>query len=203
MRSMQGKKNLQLVSLETKIHTSNILGILMIINNKNSGTLLTASATSAASIPSTSKPVSALDSHLGFWLRYVSNHVSGRFEKSVEAAGVSISEWVALRILYSETESTPTDLMRELGMTKGAISKILASLEKKELLSREVSQLDRRAQKISLTKKAKNLVPKLATLADQNDELFFGHMSAQQRTDLISNMQKIIDLHGMRQIPVE
>ncbi|MFZ6875169.1 MarR family winged helix-turn-helix transcriptional regulator [Undibacterium sp. Di27W] len=149
------------------------------------------------------KSVSTLDSHLGFWLRYVSNYVSGRFEKSVEGAGVSISEWVALRTLYSKTESTPADLMQELGMTKGAISKILGSLEKKELLKRETSLIDRRAQHISLTRKGKNLVPELAALADENDELFFGHMSPQQRMDLMSGMQKIIDLHGMRKIPVE
>lgn len=158
---------------------------------------------SISSAISTGKSVSALDSHVGFWLRYVSNYVSGRFEKSVEAAGVSISEWVALRTLYSKTESTPADLMRELGMTKGAISKILGSLEKKELLKRETSLVDRRAQQISLTRKAKNLIPKLAALADQNDEKFFGHMSPQQRVDLISVMQEIICLHGLREIPVE
>jgi len=158
---------------------------------------------SMASATSTGKPVSTLDSHLGFWLRYVSNYVSACFEKSVEAAGVTISEWVALRTLYSKTDSTPADLMCELGMTKGAISKILASLEKKELLRRETSLVDRRAQQITLTRKAKNLVPKLAALADQNDEKFFGHMSPQQRMDLISIMQEITCVHGLKEIPVK
>ena len=44
--------------------------------------------------------VSELESHLGFWLRYASNHVSGEFQKQVEVNGVSVSEWVALRRLF-------------------------------------------------------------------------------------------------------
>ena len=33
---------------------------------------------------------SALTDHLGFWLRLTSNHVSGRFARALEAAGVSV-----------------------------------------------------------------------------------------------------------------
>ena len=40
--------------------------------------------------------ISSLESHIGFWLRFVSNHVSNRFALLVEKEGVSISEWVAL-----------------------------------------------------------------------------------------------------------
>ncbi len=42
---------------------------------------------------------SALDTHLGFWLRMVSNQVSVEFARSIMAQGVSVSEWVALRRL--------------------------------------------------------------------------------------------------------
>ena len=43
--------------------------------------------------------VSDLTAHLGYWLRYVSNHVSHAFARKVEARGVTVAEWVLLRQL--------------------------------------------------------------------------------------------------------
>ncbi len=43
--------------------------------------------------------VSTLEAHLGYWLRYVSNHVSHAFALKVAAHGVSVAEWVVMREL--------------------------------------------------------------------------------------------------------
>ena len=43
---------------------------------------------------------SSLDRHLGYWLRAVSNAVSRGFAARVEAEGVSVAEWVFLRLLH-------------------------------------------------------------------------------------------------------
>ncbi|MEG2964613.1 MAG: MarR family transcriptional regulator, partial [Janthinobacterium sp.] len=55
----------------------------------------------AAAMPQASHPnsahVSELEAHLGYWLRFVSNHVSHSFQKKAEANGVTVSEWVVLR----------------------------------------------------------------------------------------------------------
>ena len=149
------------------------------------------------------EPVSSLESHLGFWLRFVSNHVSGRFEKSVEDAGVSLSDWVALRSMYGRSETSAATLMAELGMTKGAISKIISRLEEKGLLTRETSDSDRRAQYLALTKKGKALVPKLARLADENDALFFAHLTPAEKQGMLGILQKIVAIHGLKTVPVQ
>lgn len=39
-------------------------------------------------------PPSPLEAHLGFWLRFVSNHASTRFQQQLEAKGVTFTEWV-------------------------------------------------------------------------------------------------------------
>ncbi|MFZ6734433.1 MarR family winged helix-turn-helix transcriptional regulator [Undibacterium sp. Ji42W] len=147
--------------------------------------------------------VSSLDSHAGFWLRFVSNYVSARFEASVAVERVSLSEWVALRSLFDTGASDPFALMRELGMTKGAVSKIITRLEEKGMVSRQTSAIDKRATQILLTATGKNLVPRLATLADENDALFFGHLSDKQRSELISVMKQIADMHDLKVVPVK
>jgi DNA-binding MarR family transcriptional regulator len=152
--------------------------------------------------------VSGLEVHAGFWLRFVSNHVSGRFRKLVEENGVTVSEWVALRALYDDsavavTRITTSTLVDSLGMTKGAVSKILARLEEKELVRREADQVDARVQRLALTEAGRALVPRLAALADQNDEHFFGFLEPAQRAALVKTLQNIVRAHGLTQLPTE
>lgn len=147
--------------------------------------------------------VSGLESHLGFWLRFISNHVSGRFQRLMEAKGVSVSEWVALRQLFQSGAASPAQLMDALGMTKGAISKIISRLEDKQLVGRETSAADRRAQRVLLTAAGRRLVPQLARLADRNDARFFGHLPASTRDELIALMADIARRHEFRQVPLE
>ncbi|MGY4827057.1 MarR family winged helix-turn-helix transcriptional regulator [Sphaerotilaceae bacterium SBD11-9] len=149
-----------------------------------------------------SPPVSPLDAHLGFWMRYVSNRVSSEFERAMLASGVSVTEWVALRTLYGQGESTHAALMASLGMTKGAISKVITRLQQKALLERAAHSENARAQVLRLTAAGRALVPKLARQADQNDERFFGHLSDKQRAQLATLLKEMVRLHQMNEVPV-
>lgn len=146
---------------------------------------------------------SALEAHLGYWLRFVSNHVSHAFQRKVEACGVKVSEWVVLRSLHGAEGVTPGALVRSLGMTKGAVSKLIDRLEERGLVTRAVSDLDRRQQELALTARGRALVPKLARLADDNDREFFGHMSPELRDTLRRAMQQIAELHRLQETPVD
>ncbi len=147
-------------------------------------------------------PVSPLDAHLGFWMRFVSNQVSGEFARAVEARGVSVSEWVALRTLYDQAGTTHAALMASLGMTKGAVSKVVSRLQDKGLVTRAAHAADARAQVLALTRAGRALVPALAREADANDERFFGHLSAKQRRDLMTLLQEMVRLHQLEQVPL-
>ena len=109
-----------------------------------------------------------LHAHLGFWLRLVSNQVSGRFRQLLEEQGSSVSEWVALSALSRQSGTTHADLIRALGMTKGAASKIVSRLEAQGLARRQQASDGSRTQVLSLTPRGRALVPRLAALADQN-----------------------------------
>src|SRR5690606_33518497 len=118
---------------------------------------------------------SPLEAHLGFWLRFVSNHVSSRFSRLLESQNLSVTEWVAMRTLYQCPEVRHADLIDALGMTKGAASKVISRLEEKALAERRVSPESSREQVLCLTAKGMRLVPELSALADENDEFFFAH----------------------------
>ena len=146
--------------------------------------------------------VSPLDAHLGFWLRFVSNHVSARFAQLVEEEGATVTEWVALRTLFDKPQTTHAELIAALGMTKGAASKVVTRLEEKGLARRQQAEGSAREQVLLLTPKGRALVPRLAALADQNEEHFFGHMSARERQALMKAFQALAAQHHLNELPV-
>lgn len=150
-----------------------------------------------------SAEISDLEAHLGYWLRFVSNSVSQAFQRKVEAEGVTVSEWVVMRCLYGLRETSPGALADAIGMSKGAISKLLTRLEGKALVHRAVRAHDRRQQMIALTPEGEALVPRLARLADDNDAWFFGHLSPETRAELRALMQEIVRRHHLESVPVD
>ncbi|HWK69747.1 MAG TPA: MarR family winged helix-turn-helix transcriptional regulator [Burkholderiaceae bacterium] len=145
---------------------------------------------------------SQLEDHLGYWLRFISNHVSRRFQQLLEDQGTSVTEWVALRALFEQAETSHAELIQRLGMTKGGASKIVSRLEEKGLAQRRLAENAQREQVLSLTREGQALVPKLSILADQNDAHFFGHLPADQRKALRDLLETLVVHHRLQEVPV-
>jgi DNA-binding MarR family transcriptional regulator len=147
-------------------------------------------------------PVSQLTVHIGFWLRMVSNHVSHAFAAKLVDKEVTVAEWVVMRALYAREPTPPSRLADEMGMTRGAITKLADRLIGKALVVREASRKDGRAQTLALTKRGRGLVPQLAALADRNDAEFFDCLSAHER-ETLTNLLKTLAARGeMSAIPI-
>lgn len=153
--------------------------------------------------PSPTVPVSELQAHLGYWLRFVSNHVSHAFAQKVAGQGVTVAESVLLREMLRTGPANPSDLADNLGLSRGAISKLIDRLTTKKLAKRCAAQsADRRYQTVSLTAKGTKLVPTLAALADQNDREFFGHLTAAEQSDMIKLLYDIARRHEWKDVSV-
>jgi DNA-binding MarR family transcriptional regulator len=153
-------------------------------------------------LPAKPKTVSTLETHLGYWLRYVSNQVSQAFSRKVQERGVTVAEWVLMRELYDK-ETMPSALAERLGMTRGAISKLADRLAAKKMITRKASKEDRRFQTLALTDDGRALVPALAALADENDAEFFGHLDRDTRRTIETAMKEIVQRQGLRTVPVD
>ena len=149
------------------------------------------------------KSTSTLEDHAGYWLRYVSNHVSHAFARKVEAQGVTVAEWVLLREMYDAGATNPSQLASAIGLTRGAVSKLVERLCQKKLAVRCSSDGDRRYQTVELTAAGKRLVPVLAQLADENDREFFGHLKPREKASLVRLLQNIVRRHGWKDLPVD
>src|SRR6185437_1868405 len=157
--------------------------------------------TNGASVPRRTE-LSSLETHLGYWLRYVSNHVSHAFALKLSEAGVTVAEWVVLRELY-DSECAPSALADRLGMTRGAISKLADRLIAKEMIVRRPSADDRRFQSLALTRRGRAITPKLAALADENDAEFFADLDVETRERIMGAMKDVVRHKGLRGAPVD
>jgi DNA-binding MarR family transcriptional regulator len=147
--------------------------------------------------------VSDLKEHVGFWLRFVSNHVSHAFARKLLASGATVAEWVVMREMFDGRETSPGVLAERIGMTRGGVSKLVDRLVSKKLITRREQSDDRRFQSIALTAAGRRLLPQLAALADRNDEEFFHPLSTGERAALIAMMKKLVRAHGLETLPTE
>ncbi len=147
--------------------------------------------------------ISDLRSHLGFWMRFVSNHVSQSFARKIEKQGVTVAEWVILREMYEHKDKiSPGIIVKQTGLTKGAVSKLVDRLHTKKLVERLCAKDDKRFQEIALTEEGRVLVPKLAHSADRNDDEFFGCLGRKEQEALEQILKLIVSKNQLTQTPV-
>lgn len=145
--------------------------------------------------------ISGLENHVGYWLRFVSNHVSESFRARLKKHDVTVSEWVALRTLYNHPSCALNVLAKEMGIDAGVTSRLVERLIRKKWVTRKISSEDRRFVTLELTSGGRTLVPRLAKEADQNDEFFFRHLSKVDRERLIAIMKVLIKSNELKEKP--
>ena len=101
-------------------------------------------------------------------LLLMGRHVERSLRETADRHGLQGSELLLLDALKltAEHSLTPTQLQVRLGLTKGAVTKLMNNLERLGLISRSVSQQDRRISHVALTPKAQDT---LETILDHHE----------------------------------
>ena len=136
-------------------------------------------------------PLAGRSSDLGYWLQRGADHFARVLRTRLAAAGITHAEYAALRELYQLGGTSPSLLVIELGMTKGAVSKTLDRLREKGLVARWIVEEDQRQHVVDLTRKGDALVPELQRLADEADAECFGHLSERRRHELRTVLEAV------------
>jgi DNA-binding MarR family transcriptional regulator len=143
------------------------------------------------SVKMPSKP-SALEDHLGYWLRKLSNAVSSSFAERLARQEVSVPQWVVLRTLFDHESLPLKEIVARVEVDQGSLSRMVDRLMVRGWVQREADAGDRRAVAISLTKQGRSLVPTLATEADKNEEAFFAGLSQTEHEKFLQTIQELL-----------
>lgn len=148
--------------------------------------------------------VSELTHHLGYKMRQVSNAVSQAFAQQLARFDVTVAEWVVLRALFGvEGPVAPSVLADQIGLTRGAISKLVDRLTQKGLVRVVQDPIDRRYQLVHLSSEGRDRVPALAHVADANDLRFFDALSGRDRATLGRLLDQLIRHHQLGLHPID
>ncbi len=149
------------------------------------------------------RQLNQLESHLGYWLRRVSNTVSGTFARALQEKQTSVAEWVLLRELHERGQTAPGELADCLGLTRGAVSKIVDKLDAKGWIQTQAKESDSRFRLLSLTRAGRRNLPVLAEIADQNDARYFDCLSATEKKNLRKLLAKLTEHNRIHDVPTE
>lgn len=140
---------------------------------------------------------SALEDHLGYWLRCLSNLVSDSFAKRLEKYGVSVAQWVVLRIFYDQTKPLIlVEAAKLVGVDKSSLSRMIDRLVQKHLIIKSSNDEDLRSAHLTLSEKGRGLVLSLAAEADANDRSFFQSLSKSEKAEFLDLIQRLLNKNG-------
>ena len=132
------------------------------------------------------------DADLAHGLRRAANTAHQALTGALASQGVTAAEWLLLRDLHAAGAVPQTRLADRLGLTRGAVSKLVDRLVAKRLLVRgRGGGGDRRVQIIGLTGTGALLIPELARAAGASEAVLFAGLSPRERTILGTALAKL------------
>jgi DNA-binding MarR family transcriptional regulator len=88
---------------------------------------------------------------LGFLLRRAQKLMSQQAEQVFEGRGLTLSQWIVLKLIEEGDVGTPGEAARILGHNTGATTRLIDQLENEGLLTRAREGGDRRLVRLALT----------------------------------------------------
>lgn len=128
---------------------------------------------------------------MGYWLKQVYEAIAEDFQKQLDHYGVTVAQWPVLCSLYSGTSKTPAEVATHVRVDRSAVTRLLDRLEAKGLVLRVNSTVDRRSVTLTLTRKGKQLVPKLAEISRKSNKKFMQGLSAAEQNHLTEILKNI------------
>jgi DNA-binding MarR family transcriptional regulator/GNAT superfamily N-acetyltransferase len=109
-------------------------------------------------------------------------------------SGFSLAECRILYELAHRDALTASDLIRELGIDAGYLSRVLLAFKKRGLIARKVSGRDARLSHLFLTRKGRKVFAPLHARSTGDIGRMLDGLSPETRTQLVRAMQRIEDL---------
>lgn len=131
-----------------------------------------------------------IEKSTGYLLNTCAKFTKRTLEKKLNAYHVTTSQWAVLQLLFQENHAlSQAEIAQKLNSDRATCGTILDKLITKELVTKQLDSDDRRSYKVMLTTKGTDLVPKLATFAEETN---YSALSGFSETD-IENLQNYLN----------
>lgn len=138
-----------------------------------------------------------LETFLPYRLSLLSNTISGVIAETYKSKfGLSMPEWRIMMILAEYPGSSADDICRRTGIEKSVVSRSLARLLERQLVTRRTGERDRRRSILNLSETGLTVYDEVMPVArDHERRLLKGLSPAQRRTldELLTSLQAHAD----------
>jgi DNA-binding MarR family transcriptional regulator len=135
--------------------------------------------------------IAALDERIPFLLSQLGSHVAGEFQRRLAEIDVEPRTYAVLMALATDDGRTQRQLCARLGIHRNAMVAVIDTLERDGFVKRMSHPEDRRAFAVTLTDKARSLLPDLDAAGQALEETVTATLSAADRDMLRKLLQRV------------
>ena len=135
--------------------------------------------------------ISELDERIPFLLAQLGAYVSSDFQRRLAPIGADPRTYAVLLALASADGQSQRQLSERLGIHRNAMVTVIDNLEQQGLAKRLTHPEDRRAVAVTLTAKARRLLPALHDQGRDLEDEIAAPLSSKERTTLRRLLQRV------------
>jgi DNA-binding MarR family transcriptional regulator len=135
--------------------------------------------------------ITELDERIPFLLSQLGAHVSSDFQRRLAPIGADPRTYAVLVALASADGQSQRELSERLGIHRNAMVMVIDGLEQRGLAKRLTHPDDRRAVAVTLTAKARRLLPALNDQGRELEDEIAAPLSAKERATLRGLLQRV------------
>ncbi|MDE1461656.1 MarR family winged helix-turn-helix transcriptional regulator [Spartinivicinus poritis] len=128
----------------------------------------------------------------GWLIAVVSQQMGYSLDARLKKYGLNLSLWPTLFLLWQQEGYTQTELSKACQTRNYTTTRVLDKLEELELVARRPDPESRRAFRVYLTDKGRELEPELIAEAKAVNKEYLSKLDKNQRAQLMSLMQLLI-----------
>ena len=135
--------------------------------------------------------IAALDERIPFLLSQLGSHVASAFQSRLADVGAEPRNYAVLMALATKDGQSQRELCARLGIHRNAMVNIVDALEGQGMVKRRTHPGDRRAFAVTLTDKARRLLPALDLVGRDLEDVVTQPLSADERDTLRTLLQRV------------
>jgi DNA-binding MarR family transcriptional regulator len=141
--------------------------------------------------------IAGLHQRIPFLLSQLGVHLAEDFVHRLEPLGVEPRAYAVLKALSEDDGQSQRELSTQLGIHRNVMVTVVDKLEGDRLVKRMPHPADRRAFAVTLTDKARELLPKLDAQGSAQEDEITASLTAAERRAVLDCLQRMSSAAGL------
>jgi DNA-binding MarR family transcriptional regulator len=133
--------------------------------------------------------IGILDGHLGYFVRRLQVWIFQDFVRSLASFDIRPAQYSVLVVIEANPGLSQADLAERLGIERARLVRLLDALEKRGLIRRRSSPLDRRSHALFLTREGERNLKRMKLLAAEHEANLARRLGPEKRQAVLAALR--------------